>query len=107
MQAKQTDRQARSERITSAGSVVVAFLASQHHSLHMLLMLGLGSTGTFPMEAYPTIRRIMLLAALTMAGITAYRLVRHRPPLAPRVVNVISIVFTVGLLVWSVNQFGV
>jgi hypothetical protein len=73
----------------------------------MLLMLGLGGTGTSLMSTYPTIRRAMLSVALAMAGVTAYRLVRHQPPLGQRVVNVISIFVTLGLLIWSISQFGV
>ena len=59
------------------------------------------------MTAYPLIRRAMLLVALALAGVTAYWLVRHRPPLAQRVVHLVSILLTLGLLVWSVSQFGV
>lgn len=110
MQTQQTDTPTRGERLTSAGSVIVAFLASQH-ALHMLLMLGLGGAsmgvGMSFMAAYPTLRRVMLLIAVVMAGVTAYLLVRHRPPLARRVMNVLSIALTLGLLIWSISQFGV
>ena len=107
MQISQTYTLTRRERLASFGSVIVAFLASQHHALHMLIMLGLGGTSTGFMTAYPLIRRAMLLIALALAGVTAYRLVRHRPPLARRVVHLVSILLTLGLLVWSVSQFGV
>jgi|GEM_PF-491191 len=110
MQTQQTYLPTRRERLTSVGSVIVAFLASQH-SLHMLFMLGLAGTsmdaGMSFMTAYPTVRRVMLLMALVMAGVTAYLLVRHRPPLGRRVVNVLSIVLTVGIVIWSISQFGV
>ena len=107
MQTKQMHPSTLGERLTSVGSVIVAFLASQHHSLHMLLMFGLGGAGVGFMGADPTVRRVMLLVALVMAGVTAYLLVRHRPPLAQRVVNLVSIVLTLGLLIWSISQFGV
>lgn len=107
MQATQTYTSTRRERFMAFGSVIVAFLASQHHALHTLLMLGLGGAGTSFMTMYPMVRRAMLLVALVMAGVTAYLLVRHRPPLARRVMNVLSIVLTLGLLIWSISQFGV
>jgi hypothetical protein len=110
MHTQQTYAPTRGERLTSVGSVIVAFLASQH-SLHMLLMLGLSGAsmgaGTSFVTAYPTLRRVMLLVALVMAGGTAYLLVRHRPPLARRVMNVLSIILTLGLFIWSISQFGV
>ena len=109
MQTQQTTP-TRAERIASVGSVIVAFLAGQH-ALHMLLMLGLAGAsmdaGMSFMTAYPTVRRVMLLMAVVMAGITAYLLVRHRPPLGRQVVNVLSIVLTVGIVIWSISQFGV
>ena len=107
MQTSQTYTLTRRERLASFGSVIVAFLASQHHSLHMLLMLGLGGAGMSVMTTDPTVRRVMLLLSLVMAGVTAYLLVRHRPPLTRRIVNLLSIVLTLGLLIWSVSQFGV
>jgi len=89
--------------------MILAFLASQH-SLHMLLMLGLGGAsmgaGMSFMTTYPTVRRVMLLMAVVMAGVTAYLLVQHRPPVAQRVMNLLSIVLTLGLVIWSISQFG-
>ena len=107
METTRTDVSTRRERLTSVGSVIVAFLASQHHSLHMLVMLGLGGAGMSFMTAYPMLRRVMLIVALAMAGVTTYLLIRHRPPLAQRALNLISIVLTLGLLIWSISQFGV
>lgn len=106
MQTQQIDASPRSERLSSVGSVIVAFLASQHHSLHMLLMFGLGGAGMGLMTTDPTVRRVMLLVSLGMAGVTAYLLIRHRPPRARLVMNVLSIVLTLSLVVWSISQFG-
>lgn len=110
MQTQQTYSPTRGERLASVGSVIIAFLTSQH-ALHMLLMIGLGGAsmdaGAGLMTLYPTLRRAMLLMAVVMAGITAYLLVRHRPPLARRTINGLSIVLTLGLVIWSISQFGV
>jgi hypothetical protein len=44
----------RKEGILSIGAVVLAFLASQHHTLHMLLLaVGLAGTGMGFLTAFP------------------------------------------------------
>jgi uncharacterized membrane protein len=86
--------------------VIAALLASQHHALHMLLMLGIGGAGTSIMAMSPALRRSMLAFALTMAAITGYRLLRHPLPRRRRMINVLSIVITLGLVVWSLGQYG-
>ena len=96
----------RSERLISAGSVIAALLATQHHALHMLLMLGLGGAGMSSTAMSPMLRRGMLLAALAMAAFTGYRLLRHPLPRHRRVLNLLSIVLTLGLLAWSIGQSG-
>jgi hypothetical protein len=94
------------ERLTSSGSVIVALLAGQHHALHLLLMFGLGGAGMGVMGTSPTLRRAMLLVALALAAVTAYRLVRHHAPPYQRAVSLLSLILTLGLLAWSVVQFG-
>ncbi len=106
MHTQQTPTPTRLERLTASGSVLVAFVASQHHALHMLLGLGLGGAGMGVMATSPLLRRAMLLVALALAAVTAYRLLRHRPPRPQYVINLLSIVLTLGLLVWSISQFG-
>ena len=55
--------------------MIVAFLASQR-SLHVLQVLGLGeasnAAGMSFLTVYPTNRRVMLLIALVMAGVSAH-----------------------------------
>ena len=44
----------RKEGILSVGAVVLAFLASQHHTLHMLLLaIGVGGAGMSFMTTFP------------------------------------------------------
>ncbi len=92
---------------TSIGSVVLAFLASQHHNLMMLMFaVGLSTAGMSAMTMFPMVRRLMILMSLVVAGVTAYRLgTRHRP-LGMRLLGVGSVALTLGLLGWSISQFG-
>jgi hypothetical protein len=87
--------------------VVLAFLASQHHTLHMLVLaFAAGSAGMSFMTMYPAIRRAMLLGSLVMAGVALYQVRgRGRAPLV-RAVGGASVAVTLGLVVWSVWRFG-
>ncbi len=88
-------------------SVVVAFLASQHHALHMLLLtVGVGGAGASFMTMFPTVRRLMLLLSLAMVGVTLYQHWRHRPPPAVRALGLASAALTFGLLVWTIGTYG-
>ena len=90
----------------SVASVAVAFLASQHHTLHMLLLtVGVGGAGTSFLATFPTVRRLLLLS-LVMVGVTLYQHWRHRPPLAVRALELVSAALTFGLLAWSIGTFG-
>lgn len=96
------------EGITSLGAVVLAFLASQHHSLHMLLFtIGLGGAGMSFMTMFPMVRRIMLLMSVTMVGVIVYQIRDPKRPIPMRVMGGVSILLTLGLLIWSVTQFGI
>ena len=88
-------------------SVAVAFLASQHHALHMLLLtVGVGGAGASFLTTFPTVRRLMLMLSLVMVGVTLYQHWRHRPPLAVRTLGLVSAALTFGLLVWSIGTYG-
>ncbi len=91
----------------SVASVAVAFLASQHHTLHMLLLtVGVGGAGASFLAMFPTVRRLMLLLSLMMVGVTLYQHWRHRPPPAVRALGFVSAALTFGLLVWSIGTYG-
>ena len=94
--------------VASIGSIVLAFLASQHHTLHMLLFtLGMGSAGMSFMTMFPVVRRVMLLMSLAMAGVIVYQVRDPKRPIPMRIMGGVSILLTLGLLIWSVMQFGV
>lgn len=96
------------EGLTSVGAVVLAFLASQHHTLHMMLFaVGLGGAGMSFMTMFPLVRRVMLLMSLTMVGMIVFQVRDPKRPIPMRVMGGVSILLTLGLLIWSVVQFGI
>lgn len=98
----------RKEGLTSVGAVVLAFLASQHHNLHMLLFaIGIGGAGTSFMTVVPLVRRVMLLMSLVMVGMVVYQVRDPKRPISMRIMGGVSILLTLGLLIWSVMQFGI
>jgi len=98
----------RKEGLTSVGAIVLAFLASQHHALHMMLFaLGVGGAGISFMTMFPLVRRVMLLMSLAMVGVIVYQVRDPKRPISMRIMGGVSILLTLGLLIWSVMQFGV
>jgi len=96
-----------SEGITSFGAVLLAFLATQHHNLHMLLIaIGIGGAGAGFMTIFPLVRQIMLLLSLAMAGLMVFRAFDSRRPISMRILNIVSVLVTIGFAGWSVFQFG-
>jgi hypothetical protein len=94
-------------RAASIGAVALAFLASQHHNLHMLLLaFGMGEAAMRFMTAVPLVRDAMLGMSLAMVGVIAYQVRDSRRPKSTRVMGVISILVTLGLLAWSIGRFG-
>ncbi len=93
--------------LTAVGAPILAFLASQHHTLHMLLMTaGIGGAGMSFMSHFPMLRRIMLLMSLVMAGVTAYQMLRPGRPHRMRILGAVSVLLTLGMMGYSVVQFG-
>jgi hypothetical protein len=97
----------RKDRVLSISAVVLAFLASQHHTLHMLLLVfGLGGAGASFMTTAPLLRRAMLLMSLAMVAVIAYQIRNPGRPRSFRIFGAISIALTLGLVGWSIMQFG-
>lgn len=93
--------------LAAVGAPLLAFLASQHHTLHMLLLtLGIGGAGMSFMSHFPLLRRFMLLMSLVMAGVTAYQMLRPGRPARMRTLGAVSVALTLGMMGWSVLQFG-
>ena len=97
----------RKEGLLSVSAVVLAFLASQHHTLHMLLLaVGVGGAGMSFMTTFPLLRRAMLLMSLGMVGAIVYQVWGPKRPLSVRIMGGVSILATLGLVTWSLVQFG-
>jgi hypothetical protein len=97
----------KAEGTASIGAMVLAFLASQHHNVHMaLLTVGLGGSGMTFMQVYPGIRRGMLLASLAMVALNLRSLKRRPMASAMRRTVLGFSVLTIVLAVWSVIRLG-
>lgn len=106
--SEESEKTTRKGKIAPFGAVLIAFLATQHHNLHMLLIaIGIGGAGMSFMTMFPMVRRIMILMSLAMVGLMVYRALDSRRTTSMRITNVVSVVLTVGLVGWSVYQFGV
>ena len=93
--------------LASVGSVVLAFLATQHHNLHMFLMaFGISAAG-MTLLTNPLVRRSMLVMSLLAAGFTVQQFWRADRPRAMRLMGAVSAVASLSLVAWSVSQFGV
>lgn len=97
----------RRDWLLSFGAVGLAFLGSQHHNLMMLLFaLGLGNAGMSLMTEMPIVRVVMLGLSLVMVAAIGYRISSPGRPWAMRVTGALSMLFTLGIVVWSVLHFG-
>lgn len=110
-QTGQAAQPTRLAKITGIGSVVIALLASQHHLLHMLILaltLGMaGMSGMNSMAGYPPfVRQGMLVMSAVMVGVTIWQMRAWRNNRSMVVLGGVSIVLTLGLIVWSITQYG-
>ncbi len=95
------------ERLLAVGPVVLAFVAGQHHALHMaMLMFGVGTAGATFMTAYPDLRRLLLAASALVALWTAYRATRPGRPRSMRITYAVSVLTTLLVVGWSIAEFG-
>ena len=109
--SKSSTPSTRIAKLTGIGSVVVALLASQHHLLHMLILLltlGMaGMSGMNGMAGYPPfVREGMLVMSVAMVGVTAWQMRTWRHNRAMLALGGVSIALTLGLIVWSLTQYG-
>lgn len=100
-------KSAAGSRIAAIGAVVLAFLASQHHTIMMTLFaFGLGNTAMSFMTAAPLVRDAMLGMSLVMVAVVAWQIKDRRRPTSMRVTGAISIVATLVLAAYAIFQFG-
>ena len=100
-------RAGRREWLLSVGSAGLAFLASQHHAVMMVVLaVGLGDAAMGPMTAAPLVRRAMLAISLLMAAVIGWRMLSSRRARTMRVMGAVSILATLVLAAWTVARFG-
>jgi hypothetical protein len=90
------------------GAMLLAFLASQHHTIMMTLFtVGLSDAAMSFMTALPLVRDLMLGMSLAMMGVVGWQIRDVRRPKSMRIMGGVSIVATLGLAGWSILHFGV
>jgi hypothetical protein len=93
--------------MATIGAAVLAFVASQHHNVHMLLIaLGAGGAGSTFMQTYPWARRLMLLVSIGVVAVNLAGLRTSRLPQRTRRVVLVFSALTIIIVIWSVARFG-
>src|ERR1700731_2167950 len=99
----------KSQTTTGLLSLILSFLASSHHWLHMgiLLLLG-GSTNMMTaMSAVLWLRRLMIVMTMLTVLISVYRLYRHICKDTWIIsLTSLSVVISVGFVTYSLYHFG-
>jgi hypothetical protein len=99
----------KSQTTTGILSLILSFLATSHHWLHMgiLLLLG-GSTNMMTaMSAVLWLRRFMIAMTILTVLISVYRLYRHRCKDTWIIaMTILSVVISVGFVSYTLYHFG-
>jgi hypothetical protein len=94
--------------IAAVSAMLLAFLASQHHTIMMTLFaVGLSDAAMSFMTAAPLVRDAMLGMSVGMIGVVGWQIRDPRRPRSMRIMGAVSIVATLGLAGWSILHFGV
>lgn len=95
---------------TSVSSLVLSFLASSHHWIHMVIIMLLGGSMSIMAGTMPAIvwfRRGMVVATLLTVAFSVYRLYRHKCKDAKVIaMTVISAVISIGVVIYTLVSFG-
>jgi hypothetical protein len=99
----------KSQATTSLLSLVMSFLATSHHWLHMgiLFILG-GSTNIMATTSTVVwVRRFMIVATLITAIVSIYRLFKHRCKVLWVIsLTTMSILLSLGFIIYTLSQSG-
>jgi RsiW-degrading membrane proteinase PrsW (M82 family) len=99
----------KSQATTGIFSILLSFLTTSHHWLHMgiLTLLG-GSTNMMAaMTAVNWVRRIMIVITLFMILYSIYRLNKHRnKQIWILIFSIISMVLSLGFITYTLIQYG-
>src|SRR5260370_41243580 len=98
------------ERVAALGSPLLSVLANLHHLMGTLMrvMLLMGGVGVVSggMQIPPWIRRGLLVMALLTAGFTVYRMLSRKQGRWMLLFSGGSVLFTAGMIIWSIATFG-
>lgn len=93
----------------SIASIVLSFLASSHHMLHMglLALLGGSLSSMEIMDSFIWLRRIMIAVTMVTVLYSVYRLMKHRckQPFTI-VITIFSVLFSLYFVVTTLSSFG-
>jgi RsiW-degrading membrane proteinase PrsW (M82 family) len=99
----------KTQAATGIFSIILSFLATSHHWLHMgiLTVLG-GSTNMMAaMSAVVWIRRTMIVITIIMILLSIYRLNRHRSkPIWILIFSIVSVMLSLGFITFTLIQYG-
>lgn len=94
---------------SSVLSIAFSIIASSHHWLHTVILFVVGSsTNTMvDMSGLLWIRRAMVLITFIMSIYSVYRLIKHKHmPLSMRVINALSVLISLGFILYTILNFG-
>ncbi|MGM0883226.1 MAG: hypothetical protein ACQEXQ_19580 [Bacillota bacterium] len=94
---------------TSVVSMVLSFIASSHHWIHMgiILLLGGSTNMTSTMSTIVWFRRFMIIATLITVFISIYRLYKHRCKETWLVsLTVLSTLISLGFIFYTLSYQG-
>jgi hypothetical protein len=97
------------ERVATVGSPLLSVLANLHYLMAMLMKVMLLATAAGAMSATrdsPWIRRGLLLVAGLSASFTLSRLLSRKHTRWMLLLRCISLLFTAGMIIWSIATFG-
>lgn len=96
----------KSQAATGLFSILLSFLATSHHWLHMGILTLLGGS-TNMMAAMTWVRRIMIVITFIMILYSIYRIIRHRGKHRwIRIFSIVSIVLSLGFIIYTLFQYG-
>lgn len=99
----------KSQLLTSIGSIILSFIASSHHWLHMTILFVLGSsTGAMASMASITwVRRFMIVATLITTLFSLFRLGKHKHmSVVVKSITIVSAVISIGFVIYTMFNFG-
>lgn len=97
------------EKGAALGSPLLSILANLHHFMGTLMrvMLLMGGTGMMSgMQIPPWVRRGLLVMALLAAGFTVYHMLSRKQTRWMLLFSGGSVLFTAGMIIWSIATFG-